>query len=503
MKQAANKRTYRQLFWIVLLVVGMVMAMGAYRIVKLPGTLFEQTVRVAAPAATAAPTPLIDVDSFLPAAKAKTTPVPTMPPQEEAAEADPDPLGEDKPLSGIVNIALFGLDAYETGGTTSGTMVHTDVNMIVAINFDTDEVSLISVARDIFTDIPGHDGFYKLNCAFNVGGGLGDPKAGMDLACRELEQWLGGVSVPYYFGLDYKAAFDVVDAIGGIDFNTEIDLYDLDGTRIANAGQNHLNGRGVLAYLRMRKTAGGLDSLRTARQRKMMVAIFKKLKEAGQLSQIPDVLSAIGDDIYTNMTIPQITALVNYAANIDPDSIQTYSIQGDMVEQYLWRYCFVNQEDRINILRTVYGIEAAPMPVNSAAYERFLYDSGFMALQHIGYAKELFKWIHSNTTAEDMTDAQKKAYALCWREYMDLIAYFDQVDAWTKERFDQKKLSNPDQDLRTKQYQALGRLERALRTAADDLNKAFGNPVELNWTRNVNQWFSKESVINEVYVDFR
>ena len=174
-----------------------------------------------------------------------------------------------------------------------------------------------------------------------------------------------------------------------------------------------------------------------------------------------------------------------------------------MVEQYLWKYCFVNQEDRINILRTVYGIEAAPIPVNSASYERFLYDSGFMALQHIGYARELFKWIHSNSTAEDMSDVQKKAYALCWREYMDLIAYFDQVDAWTKERFDQKKLSNPDQDLRTKQYQALGRLERELRAAGENLNKSFGNPVELNWTRNVNQWFSQGSVINEVYVDFR
>ena len=235
----------------------------------------------------------------------------------------------------------------------------------------------------------------------------------------------------------------------------------------------------------------------------MMIALFKMIKESGQLSKIPDIINNLGDKIYTNTSIEQIIAIVNYAANIDPASIQTYSIQGDMVEQYLWRYCFVNQEDRIDILRKVYGIEAKPMPVNSASYERFLYDSGFMALQHIGYAKELFKWIHSNTTAEEMTAAQKKAYALCWREYMDLIAYFDQVDAWTKERYDQKKLSNADQDLRIKQYQALGRLERELRTSADALNKAFDNPVELNWTRSVNQWFSKESVINEVYVDFR
>ncbi|MBQ6866154.1 MAG: LCP family protein, partial [Clostridia bacterium] len=206
-------------------------------------------------------------------------------------------------MSGIVNVALFGIDAREDDSTTSGTMPHTDVNMVVAVNFDTKEVSLISLARDVFTSVPGHSGFYKFNGIFNVGGGMADPKAGFELSSRALEEWLGGVSVPYYYGLDFQAVIDLVDAIGGIDFDLDITLYSLDKRTLATPGRQHLDGERVLAYLRMRKTAGALDYKRTARQRKMMVALFQKLKESGNLSLVPDLLKTMGDNLYTNTTL--------------------------------------------------------------------------------------------------------------------------------------------------------------------------------------------------------
>lgn len=502
-KRSENKRIKRQLVLVALIAVFAMITVGAIHfqgIVNHPERYFE-TVQLVPAAVTPAPTPIIDVEKYLPAEKPGTTPIPTVPPKEEV-EADPDPLGEGKPLSGIVNIALFGIDAYENGGTTSGSMPHTDANMIVAINFDTNEVSLISIARDIFTDVPGHDGFYKFNCIFNVGGGLEDPKAGLELTCRAAEEWLGGVSVPYYFGLDYQAAFDVVDAIGGIDYETEIDLFDLDGSRIAAPGLRHLDGRGVLAYLRMRKTAGGLDYMRTARQRKMMVALFQKIKEADQLSQIPGILDALKEDIYTNVTFEQAAALVSYAANIDPANIHCYSIYGDMYEQYDYRYCMVYQDKRQEILKEVYGIDAEPMGVNSVPYEKFLHESGFAALQHLGYAKQLFHWIHSSVDESGMSEAQKKAYAACWKDYTDLQAMFNLTSEWTKMRWDHTvRLSVEDQKQRTSYYQILSKMERKLHTSGDALNKAFGSPVELTWNKG-GLWFGKDSVINEVYVDF-
>ena len=448
---------------------------------------------------------------------ATATPVPTQAPLQPVFPVEsvpsPEPAATKAPASdtsSILNVMLMGIDAYENGGTTSGSMPHTDVMMVIAVNFEKDTVDLITLPRDIMTTAPDHYGIYKLNGVFNVGlGGWSKPTGQSDelaegflLTCRAAEEWLGGVSVPYYFGLDFKAVMDVVDAIGGIDFDSEIDLYGLNGEIIAYRGQRHLNGDGALAYMRMRKTAGGLDYMRTARQRKMMVALFQKIKDEGQLSLIPGILEAMRNDLYTNVTPAQIAALVAFAADIDPADIRSYSIYGDMVEQYLWRYSMIDQQARIDILKEVYGIDAAPMPVDTPVYEKFLYDSGFMALQHLGYAKRLFAYVHDAAAQGELSEQQKKAYALCWRDYEALRFMFDQVDQWTRERYDTPKLPAAEQKQQLKYYQELGKLQKQLRTSGDALNRVFGLPLELKWTRSINDWFGKNTVINEVYVDF-
>lgn len=503
-KRPVGRRIKRGLISLLLALILMMTTMGAYyvhAVTEAPELLFESVTRTG-PVTTPAPTPLFDIGPYLPAEKKGTTPIPTVQPAEQFPEADADPLAEGKPLSGIVNIALFGLDAYEDGGTTSGTMVHTDVNMIVAVNFDTKEVSLISIARDVLTDVPGHTGYYKFNGIFNVGGGLDDPEAGLELSCRAAEMWLGGVSVPYYFGLDYKAVVELIDAIGGIDYDSEIVLHTLNGKTLPS-GQQHLDGQGVLAYLRMRQTAGGQDYMRTERQRKMMIALFRKLKEAGQLSMIPELLETCRDDLYTNVNAPQIAALVNFAQDVDPDNVHPYSFYGGMYGRFDWRFCFIFQQDRIDILKTVYGIDAEPMGVDTAIYEQFLHNRGFLALQHIGYAKRLFEAIHSTVSADQMTEKQKKLYAACWKDYTDLQAEFDLASEWTKAHSDDtKEVSFEEGQIRYGYYSGLVKIEERLQKSANALNQAFGSPVKLNWYKKIEDWYREDSVINEVYVDF-
>ncbi len=437
-------------------------------------------------------TPLFDIAAYLS--------------EEERGSApalQPEETPEVKTITGMVNIALFGIDAHEDGSSTSGSMPHTDANMIVAVNFDTKQISLISIARDCFTSVPGHSGFYKFNGIFNVGGGMSDPNAGFELSSRAAEEWLGGVAVPYYFGVDFQAVIDLVDMIGGIDFDVDVTLHTLDGKTIGK-GHRHLDGQGVMAYMRMRKTAEGLDSYRTARQRKMLVAIFRKLKEEGKLSMIPDFLKTMEQNIYTNTTATQVAALVSFAQDIDPDSIQTYSFQGNMKEQYLWRYCFINQQDRIDILKKVYGIDAEPMYVNSPVYETFLYDSGFLAIQYINTAKKIFEAVHASPDASNMTEAQKSAYARCWKNLENLQEKFYEADQWTRAHYDSSdQLTSKDTTQRRKLYNQLTELESKLKKSGNALNKSFGSPYKPDWDHTVSKWFDKNSVINEVYVDFR
>ena len=446
------------------------------------------------PTPTGAPTPEA---TDAPAQAEATEPAP-----QQTAQATAQPTDREPALTGMVNIALFGIDAYEDGSTTSGTMPHTDANMIVAVNFDTKEVSLISIARDLFTNIPGHNGFYKFNGVFNVGGGMDDPNAGLALSCRTAEMWLGGMSVPYYYGVDFQAVIDLVDALGGIDYDLDIELRTFDG-RTIRPGQQHLDGYGVLAYLRARKRAGGLDVFRTARQRRMMIALFKMIQEEGKLSLIPELLKIMGDDVYTNTTIAQTAALASFAAGVDPDSIQSYSFQGTMHGGYDWRYCAVDQQERIDILKKVYGIDAEPIGVNSPVYEQFLHMGGFLALQHIGCARLLFDAIHSTMSPEDMTEEQKHLYATCWHATAELQAAFERTSQWMERHYDEAiELTAEERQERTDLYAAMTTWEKQVRETGDALNRTLDDPMKLGWTRDVADWYKQGSVINEVYVDF-
>lgn len=500
-RQKSKKR--RLILWIILGILALALIGGGiyvWHILQRPDVFFDTTVRIDT-IRTSEPTPAFDIEAYLPTTEPGTTPIPASDVQQTSVPTEQPQ--NDAPLTGIVNIALFGIDAYEDGSSTSGTMPHTDANMVIAINFDTKEISLISIARDCLTTAPGYAGFYKFNGIFNVGGGIEDPKAGFALSSRAAEEWLGGVSVPYYYGVDFQAVIDLVDLIGGIDFDVDITLYLMDGRRIL-PGHRHLDGQGVMAYMRMRRSADGLDSSRTARQRKMLLAIFKKLKQEGKLSMIPDLLKTMGDNIYTNTTLSQTAALVNFARDIDPDSIRTYSIQGSIRCRYDWAFCFIDQQSRLDIIKDVYGFDAEPMRINSPVYETFLYESGFRAIQYQAIAKKLFAAVHGIADAESMSEEQKTAYAVCWQDYENLRTMFRTVDQWTQEHYDEAiRQADAEQQTRSEYYSALQKLETKLRESADALNKLFDEPIRPRWNYSVAYWYDKNSDINEVYVDFR
>lgn len=264
----------------ILLVVLAGLAIGAryvYRILKQPETLFKDVAATSIPQVTSMvpafdlPEEQISVDQ-----EAQTTPAFIETTEKPVSTS----MTEKKDL---VNILLAGIDALENGKTTSGSMPHTDTMMVITINFDTDTVDLITLPRDILTTAPGHYGFYKLNGVFNVGlngkfntsGKAGDLASGFELTCRAAEQWLGGISIPYYYGVDFQAVIDIVDAIGGIDYDVDQSFRSMSGKRSYGVGMHHLDGDAVMGYMRIRQAADGLDSSRTARQRRMMVAIFR------------------------------------------------------------------------------------------------------------------------------------------------------------------------------------------------------------------------------------
>ena len=161
-RQKGKAKKRRIALWIVLGVLLLALIGGGifvWHVLKRPDAFFDSSDRVSAET-TPQVTPAFNVIEYLPTVEPNTTPLPTPVPQKTS---EPTAQPDDGKMKGIVNVALFGIDAYENGRTSSGTMPHTDANLVLAINFDTKEVSLISIARDCLTTAPGYTGFYKFN----------------------------------------------------------------------------------------------------------------------------------------------------------------------------------------------------------------------------------------------------------------------------------------------------------------------------------------------------
>ena len=429
-----------------------------------------------------------------------------------APDADIGSASSETPqaMDNIVNILLMGIDAFEGGGTTSGRQPHTDVMMVVAVNFDKDTVDLITLPRDTFTTAPKYYGYYKLNAVFNVGGGMKDMESGFDLTRQAVEMWLGGITIPYYYALDFQAVIDVVDAIGGIDYDVDQPFRanipkgkKMTTGKLYSKGMHHLDGNAVLGYLRIRKHADGKDSSRTARQRRMLVAIYTKLKKEGKLSQVPSLINAANSGIYTNTTLSQTASLANYALNrIEPDQIRTRTLSGTDMIQHYYKYCFVDQKNRIKIIKEVYGIDAEPIGVCTPQYENWLYDIGFKTMKHIRQPEKIFKVIEERKAAgKTFTEKQIAAYAACYQAYTALDeAFANYSEQLQKAYVDSSMTKKQISALENKIKKQLTTLNKNVQNTTTALARSCGITTKTYWDSG-ERWFADPD-INEVRVYF-
>ena len=281
-------------------------------------------------------------------------PTPTIDPYDElVANAD------FSMLENIVNIMLIGVDHADERDTWSGKHAfHSDVMIVLSVNTDTNKVSLISLPRDTYAKIPGVSGIYKLNASIDCGGGW-PTEEGFSKVCEAAEWMIGGIPINYYYAVDMGAVKGLVDAIDGLDYDLDL-TFKIQG-RSYKSGVQHMDGQAVLDYLRVRKnlpSGKGGDLNRINRQKRMLIAIFEKIKESSLLTSIPDLLDAFDGNLYTNTTLPQTAALAAFAYNVDSDNIAMYSMGGGYRNIFNWNFVLTDQSNRVEIIKEVYGYDA-------------------------------------------------------------------------------------------------------------------------------------------------
>ena len=326
------------------------------------------------------------------------SPSPTLDPYEViSAQADTSMM------QNIVNVLLIGVDYAEERETWGGKHeYHADVMMIMAINFDENRVDLISIPRDTYAKIPGVKGIYKINASINCGGGFEAPGgAGFLKSCETASWMLGGIPVNYYYAVTMPAVKELVNAVGGVDYNLELS-FKMAG-RSYEAGPRHLNGQGVLDYLRVRKKIdSGGDLNRVNRQKEMLVALFESMQKQNLILKLPDIIGSFEGQLFTNCTLGQTAALTKFAYTLDKNNIGMHTMSGSGPKLiFNWNFLLTNQTNRVKIIKEIYDIDVSPELKYTETYAQYTW-ADINATQYLDTTRGLVDHVSEALAADDL-----------------------------------------------------------------------------------------------------
>lgn len=242
---------------------------------------------------------------------------------------------EQEKVKDIINVAVFGTD--EDG-------FRADVNMLVSFNTTTKELHMISVPRDsrvVMTDdmtshleekgayVPQQNGVYgqcKLT-ELHAYAGEGNRCA---FSTAMLEEILG-VKIDYYVKVDLSAFRQIVDAVGGVDFEVEQRLYYVDPYQDLYIdlypGMQHLDGEKAEQLVRYRDGYVQKDLKRIEVQQQFIQALIEKVCSSDTLlNRLDDLVEVVLDCTESDITVTEALKYVKYVKDLDPAKVTSDTV---------------------------------------------------------------------------------------------------------------------------------------------------------------------------------
>ena len=231
------------------------------------------------------------------------------------------------------SIFISGIDTYGKISSVS----RGDVNMVATVNPNTHQVLLTSIPRDYYVTLNGIGQKDKLTHAGTIGG--------IELSMTTIEDLLE-IEIPYYVRVNFNAVVNLVDAIGGININSDVNYSFTcwtDKSCTFNPGLNYVGGKCALAFARERHAYDTGDRHRGENQEQVIELVIDKVTSSSTLiSNYNDILKALNGTFETNLTEDDITNLIKMQID-DMASWNIDSVNVDGTGALLPTYSYPNQ----------------------------------------------------------------------------------------------------------------------------------------------------------------
>jgi LCP family protein required for cell wall assembly len=207
------------------------------------------------------------------------------------------------------NALIVGIDTRETGN-----LLNTDSIILVSYNYDTNDVIMMSIPRDLHVQIkPDVKWYSRINAVYSTYEPTGEGE-GFERLCEVVTE-ITNKEIQYYSMIDYKGFVELINTLGGIDINVENSFTDYmypDGVGYKTVkfveGPQHMDGETALEYSRSRHSMHnneGTDFARARRQQNVISAITEKVMSGSLLD--PKALTNLFNVVQDNIQISEFT----------------------------------------------------------------------------------------------------------------------------------------------------------------------------------------------------
>ena len=267
-----------------------------------------------------------------------------------------------------IQVLLMGIST-DNGGKLTDTII------VATYDPQNQKASLLSIPRDSFigTNPATGSGYDKINAVYQKKGAEGT---------LEKVNKLTGLDIEYYMVIDNQALIELVDVIGGVEFNVPIDMnYDDKSQNLhihLKAGLQEIDGEKAEQLLRFRKNNngttypeeyGGNDYGRMRTQREFMIETAKQTIKAKNILKVKDIIDIVYEYVDTNLSIATIKDYVPYAINIDINTIQSAVVPGasygpTTTPAYPLWFFVADKKQTAELIDELYGTEEEIVEVN-------------------------------------------------------------------------------------------------------------------------------------------
>lgn len=210
----------------------------------------------------------------------------------------------------------------------------TDSIMLCAYNPKNQQASMMSIPRDTYTGSNQKKATAsdKINTLY---------QKNPNTLLNEVNE-LTGLNIKYYVNIDTKGLRELIDAIGGVNFDVPIDMDYDDPTQDLHihlkAGYQLLDGKKAEQVLRFRHNNDGTsypssygdnDIGRMKTQREFLKILMKQITSKKSISNFKEYIRIAKENVTTNFNLDEAINYVPYLIDFNTENLKTTTLPGE------------------------------------------------------------------------------------------------------------------------------------------------------------------------------